>query len=101
MSRQMKGWSPPKYGVPAASKFPDVEFTQACNLDVECLPVRNCRTTPLPRDDHVWIFAASLLIGIFRQKNIPLDASARDPANLAQYMVQGGFLLLSHRSDTA
>lgn len=29
--------------------------------------------TPLPANNHFWVFAASLLIGIFRQKAISLD----------------------------
>lgn len=32
--------------------------------------------TPLPENDHFWRFAASLLIGIFRQRNTPIDAPA-------------------------
>jgi hypothetical protein len=44
--------------------------------------------TPLPRNDHFWIFAASLLIGIFRQKNIPLDAPAMSAADLARYLLE-------------
>jgi hypothetical protein len=46
MPGQMRGWSPPKHGVPAASKLHNVEITQARNLDVECLPVRYYRTDP-------------------------------------------------------
>jgi hypothetical protein len=46
---QVRGRPPPKNSVPAASKLPDVEITQARNLDVECLPVRCCRTDPYAR----------------------------------------------------
>jgi hypothetical protein len=49
MPGQVRGRSPPKYGVPAASKRPDVEITQTRNLDAECLPVRYCRTDPYAR----------------------------------------------------
>jgi hypothetical protein len=44
--------------------------------------------TPLPRNDHFWILAASLLIGIFRQKNIPIDAPAMSAAELAAYLLE-------------
>jgi hypothetical protein len=43
--------------------------------------------TPLPGNDHFWIFAASLLIGIFRQKHIPIDAPLLPAADLARYLI--------------
>ena len=44
MAGQVRGRSPPEHGVPTSSKLTDVEIAQARNLDVECLPVRQCRT---------------------------------------------------------
>ena len=46
---QVRGRSPPKYGMPAASKRPDVEVTQTGDLDAECLLVRYRRTDPYAR----------------------------------------------------
>lgn len=39
--------------------------------------------TPLPEDDNFWRFSASLLIGIFRQRHIPLPAEPMSPRALA------------------
>jgi hypothetical protein len=36
--------SPPEYVVPTASKLPDVEISQARDLAVECLAVRQGRS---------------------------------------------------------
>ncbi len=44
MSGQVRGRSPPQYGMPTGTKLTDVEITQARNLDGECLPVRHRRT---------------------------------------------------------
>jgi len=44
--------------------------------------------TPLPANDHFWNFAASLLIGIIRQKNIPLDPPVLSAAELTRYLVE-------------
>jgi hypothetical protein len=51
MLGQVRGRSPPQYGVPAAPDLPDVEITQAPNLDVQCLPVRYCRADPDARHE--------------------------------------------------
>jgi hypothetical protein len=40
MAGQVRGRSPPEYGVPMSPKLADAEITHARNLDVECLPVR-------------------------------------------------------------
>jgi hypothetical protein len=47
----VRGWPPPKYGMPAGSKRADVEITQVCDLDVECLAVRYRRTDPHARHE--------------------------------------------------
>lgn len=39
--------------------------------------------TPLPNDDHFWIFAASLLVGIYRQRAISIDCPTLSPKELA------------------
>ncbi len=43
--------------------------------------------TPLPENDHFWVFAASLLVGILRQKHVPIDASAMSAYELARYLI--------------
>ncbi|MEH2550760.1 hypothetical protein V1283_007405 [Bradyrhizobium sp. AZCC 2262] len=43
--------------------------------------------TPLPANDHFWVFAASLLVGIFRQKHIPIDAPAMSAHELVAYLI--------------
>lgn len=43
--------------------------------------------TPLPEDNHFWNFAASLLIGILRQKNVPIDAPVMSAQALARYLL--------------
>lgn len=43
--------------------------------------------TPLPDNDRFWIFAASLLIGIFRQKGFPTDAPAMSSKALVNYLI--------------
>ena len=44
MSGQVRGRFAPEHGVPTVLQLPDVKVTQARNLDVECLPVRQGRT---------------------------------------------------------
>ena len=44
MAGQVRGSPPPEHSMPAGPKFIDVEIAQARDLDVECLPVRRCRT---------------------------------------------------------
>ena len=51
MAGQVRGRSPPEYGVPTGPKLTDVEITQARNLDVECLSVRQGRTDLDARHD--------------------------------------------------
>ncbi len=46
MAGQVRGRLLPEQRVPTGSKLTDVEITQARELDVECLPVRRCRTDP-------------------------------------------------------
>ncbi len=43
--------------------------------------------TQLPDNDHFWRFAASLLIGILRQKHIPMDAPAVSARELARHLI--------------
>jgi hypothetical protein len=43
--------------------------------------------TPLPDDSHFWVFAASLLIGIFRQQHRPIDAPPMSARDLAGYLI--------------
>jgi hypothetical protein len=51
MTGQVKGWPPPKDGVPTSPKLADVEIAQARNLAIEYAPVRRCRTDPYARHD--------------------------------------------------
>jgi hypothetical protein len=44
--------------------------------------------TPLPENDDFWIFSASVLIGIYRQKNAPIGAPALSPKELTQYLIE-------------
>lgn len=44
--------------------------------------------TQLPENDHFWQFAASLLIGIFRQRNTPVDAPAMSAYALTHYLLE-------------
>jgi hypothetical protein len=44
MAGQVKGGSPPEYGVPTGAKLADAEITQTRNLDVQRLPVLQRRT---------------------------------------------------------
>ncbi len=46
------------------------------------------KSTPLPRNDDFWVFTASLLIGIFRQKSIPIDAPAMSAADLTEHLLE-------------
>ena len=43
--------------------------------------------TALPDGDHFWVQAASLLIGIFRQKGLPLDMSAMSAKALTRHLL--------------
>ena len=43
--------------------------------------------TPLPAVDPFWIFVASLLIGIFRQKAVEINAPTMAPADLARHLL--------------
>jgi Peptidase U49 len=44
--------------------------------------------TSLPDNDHFWNLAASLLIGTFRQKGVPIDAPAMSARDLTRYLVE-------------
>lgn len=44
--------------------------------------------TPLPENDHFWRFAASLLVGIFRQSHTPIDAPAMSAHSLTRYLLE-------------
>ena len=46
MAGQVRRRLPPEHRMPASPKVTDVEITKARNLDVECPPVRDCRTDP-------------------------------------------------------
>jgi Peptidase U49 len=39
--------------------------------------------TPLPDDDHFWIFATSLIVGVFRQRHLAFELSSTSPRALA------------------
>jgi Peptidase U49 len=43
--------------------------------------------TPLPENDHFWVFAASLLIGILRQRHVTIDAPAMSAKALTRYLI--------------
>lgn len=43
--------------------------------------------TPLPDNDHFWVFAASLLIGIFRQRGTLIDAPSMSARDLSRYLL--------------
>jgi hypothetical protein len=43
--------------------------------------------TPLPEGDHFWNFTASLLVGIFRQKHLPIDAPPVSARALTGYLI--------------
>ncbi len=43
--------------------------------------------TPLPKNDYFWVFVASLLIGIVRQKDIQIDAPSMSAYELARYLI--------------
>jgi Peptidase U49 len=44
--------------------------------------------TALPERGYFWVFVASLLIGIFRHKNISIGASPMSPRDLAHYLLE-------------
>lgn len=44
--------------------------------------------TPLPDNDHFWVFAASLLIGLFRQKGRSISAHRLKPRLLTRYLLE-------------
>lgn len=43
--------------------------------------------TPLPEDDHFWCFAASLLVGVFRQRHITFSPSPMTARALAEHLL--------------
>lgn len=43
--------------------------------------------TPLPDHDHFWIFTASLLLGVFRQKGVALNQSGMSPRLLCECLI--------------
>jgi hypothetical protein len=43
--------------------------------------------TPLPDNGHFWILAASLFVGIFRQRHTEIDAPAMSARALALYLI--------------
>lgn len=45
--------------------------------------------TPLPDGDKFWVFAASLLIGIYRQGGVPIEALPLTPKALARHLLDG------------
>lgn len=45
------------------------------------------QATPLPDDDPFWLFAASLLLGIYRQKHIRIDPAPMSARSLAEYLL--------------
>ena len=45
--------------------------------------------TALPDNDHFWVFVASLLIGIVRQKGLPVVAPAMSAKALASHLLVG------------
>ena len=47
------------------------------------------KNTRLPSDDHFWVFAASLLVGIYRQKGTRLDVRPMPPRELAEHLIAG------------
>jgi len=51
MTRQVRGRSPPEYGVPTALKVADVEITQTRDLDINGLAVWQSRTDSRGRHD--------------------------------------------------
>lgn len=44
--------------------------------------------TPLPNDDHFWNFTASLLLGIFRQRNSAINAPSMSAKSLTRYLIE-------------
>ena len=44
-------------------------------------------STTLPDNDHFWRFAASVLVGIFRQKRIPIDTEPMSAKLLAEHLL--------------
>lgn len=44
--------------------------------------------TPLPPNDHFWIFVAAILVGILRQKNVKIDAPPLSARDLAIYLLE-------------
>ena len=56
--------------------------------------------TPLPENDHFWVFVASLLIGIFRQKHVPIDAPPMSAYELARYLIAKPWASISEEPQT-
>lgn len=44
-------------------------------------------STNLPENDHFWVFAASVLVGIYRQKRMPIDTEPMSPKLLAEHLL--------------
>ena len=58
MAGQVREWPPTEHRAPAGLKLPEVEIAQPRNLDLERIPIRECRTDLDTR--HVSQAAASL-----------------------------------------
>ena len=43
--------------------------------------------TSLPDNDHFWVFAASLLVGIMRQRHVAIDAPAMGARELTRHLL--------------
>ena len=43
--------------------------------------------TALPDQDHFWVFTASLLLGVFRQRGTPVNVPAMSPRNLSECLI--------------
>ena len=43
--------------------------------------------TPLPPNDHFWVFVASLLVGILRQRHVQIDAPPMSARDLSLYLL--------------
>jgi hypothetical protein len=44
--------------------------------------------TPLPDNSHFWVFAASLLVGICRQRHIHIDVPSMNARALARALIE-------------
>ena len=70
MTGQVRGRRPAEHGMPAAAKPTDVEITQARNLGIECVAVRQRRTDLHARrgarQPGAWIAARCRSCGFLR-----------------------------------